>query len=89
MDFLVPAPQGKLWMIECKAGSTIQPAMANSVLALRRAMRSKDQRSVLVYPPSVSAPSTRVIVPGAEAVDVRAFVEKMAPPPLRRCRPSR
>jgi predicted AAA+ superfamily ATPase len=78
VDFLVPAAGGELWMIECKAGRTVSPAMINSVLALRRATGSKDRKSVLVYRPSPDAPSTRVIAPGAEAIDVRALVEKMS-----------
>src|SRR5450755_1327017 len=66
VDFLVPAREGELWMIECKASRTVHPAMANSVLALRRANGSKDQKSFVVYRPSSSAPPTRAVAPGAE-----------------------
>jgi hypothetical protein len=84
LDFLVPAGEGELWMIECKAGGTVQPSMAKSILALRHAATSKEVRSLLVYRPSVSAPATRVIVPGAEAIDVHALIAALSRRPRQR-----
>jgi hypothetical protein len=68
------SPESPLWLIECKAGRTVHPAMANSILALRRAATSKKLRSLLVYRPSASAPSTRVIAPDIEAIDVQELI---------------
>lgn len=77
VDFLVPAGEGGLWMIECKASGTVHPAMVNSMLALRRAATLRDLRSLLVYRPPAGAPTTRVIARGAEAVNVRQLIEAL------------
>ncbi len=36
VDFLFPADKGGVWMIECKASKTVQPAMAEPLQSLRR-----------------------------------------------------
>jgi hypothetical protein len=75
--FLVPAGEGELWMIELKPSGTVYPAMANSMLALRRATTWKDLGSLLVYRPSAGAPTTRAVAPGAEAVNVHQLIEAL------------
>src|SRR6266852_1739264 len=65
VDFLVPSGAGGgLWMIECKAAKTVHPAMANSLLTLRRAMGRKSARAVVVHRSGAGEPSTSAIVPG-------------------------
>jgi len=77
VDFLLPGRHGDLWMVECHASKTVHPAMAGSLLALRRSMESKHPKAVVIYRPSVTAPSTRAIAPGAEAMDMRTFVQML------------
>jgi len=68
---------GGLWMIECKAARTIHPAMANSLLALRRVMGRKSARAVVVHLSGAGEPSTRAIIPGVEAVNARTLVRAL------------
>ena len=75
VDFLFPTSRTGLWMVECKAGKTVQPSMANSMLSLRRAMGSHmSVRLTVVHRESASAPPLRVLAPGVEAVGLPAFV---------------
>lgn len=73
VDFLVPRPNGELWVIECKASKTVQPAMAIPLLALQRAMSRPAGKLVLVHRPAREAPPTRALTPGVEAVDITGF----------------
>ena len=74
VDFLVPAHDGGLWTIECRASKTVFPSDARALLALRQTIRSKSVRSVVVHRASPSAPHSRVIAPDALAVDVRGLL---------------
>ena len=66
-----------MWLIEAKAGRTIRPAMASSVLALSRALPKRPDRMVVVHRKSGSASATTAIAPKVEAMDVEQFVEKL------------
>jgi uncharacterized protein len=39
VDFLVPRPNAKLWLIEAKAAKTVRPAIASSLTSLQRALQ--------------------------------------------------
>jgi predicted AAA+ superfamily ATPase len=78
VDFLFPNGRGGLWMVECKASRTVQPSMAGSLASLRRSMGDRTPvRSSVVHRTSTTAPRTRALAPGVEALDVRAFVEDL------------
>jgi uncharacterized protein len=81
VDFLFPAGPGGLRMVECKASKTVQPSMAGPLASLRKAIgHSADRmpvRSSVVHRASTTAPPTRALSPGIEAVDVRAFVNDL------------
>jgi predicted AAA+ superfamily ATPase len=78
VDFLAPSGAGGgLWMIECKAAKTVHPAMANSLLVLRRAMGRKSARAAVVHRSGAGEPSTSAIVPGVEAVNVRTLIQSI------------
>ncbi len=62
-------------MIECKAGETVYPAMAKSLISLSRSVDSKASRAVVVHGSSDAGYSTRAIAPGAEAMDVPALLQ--------------
>jgi predicted AAA+ superfamily ATPase len=75
VDFLFPDRHGGLWMVECKASKTVQPAMAKSLGSLRRAIGDELKvRSTVVHRASATALSTRALTPGAEALDLPSFV---------------
>ncbi len=84
VDFLFPNDQDGLWMVECKASTTVQPAMARPLESLRRSMEDKARiRSTVVHRKSATAPPMRALVPGVEALDVQAFVDALAGKPGR------
>src|SRR5467141_4921787 len=74
VDFLVPRPNAGLWLVECKAGKTVRPAMAAPLLSLRRALGKRSKRLIIVHRKSHSAPATAAIASGVEAIDLERFV---------------
>jgi hypothetical protein len=78
VDFLFPSGQGGLWMVECKAAKTVHPSMARPLASLRRSMGGQAPvRSSVVHRASTTAPPTRALAPGVEALDVPAFVGEL------------
>ncbi|MGQ9635893.1 MAG: ATP-binding protein, partial [Bryobacteraceae bacterium] len=78
VDFLFPADKGGVWMIECKASKTVQPAMARPLQSLRRSIGDRlPVRAAVIHQTSTTAPPTRALTPGVEALDVRAFVSAL------------
>jgi hypothetical protein len=85
VDFLFPGDKHGLWMVECKASKTVQPAMAGPLLSLRRSMGERTPiRSAIVHRTSKTAPPFRAVAPGVEALDVQAFVGALGGKTLRR-----
>jgi len=74
VDFLLPRPNAGLWLIECKAGKTVRPAMAAPLLALRRAMEKRSTRLIVVHRKSRSAQATSAVARGVEAIELERFV---------------
>ncbi len=75
VDFLFPGAGGELWMTECKASKTVLPAMGAPLAALRKSMGERVQaRLLVVHRPAATAPPTRALAPGMEAMDVPSFV---------------
>src|SRR5467141_1563412 len=77
VDFLLPRPNAGLWLIECKAGKTVRPAMAAPLLALRRTMGKRSTRLIVVYGKSRSAQATRAVARGVEAIELERFVASL------------
>ncbi|MEO8369303.1 MAG: ATP-binding protein [Candidatus Solibacter sp.] len=77
VDFLFPHSTG-VWMLECKASKTVQPAMAAPMQALRRAVNERAQvRASIVHRPTRTGPAGRGVSPGVEALDVKALVAEL------------
>jgi predicted AAA+ superfamily ATPase len=74
VDFLLTRPNAGLWLIECKAGKTVRPAMAAPLLALRRALEKRSARLIVVHGKSRSAQGTRAVASEVEALDLERFV---------------
>src|SRR6201987_277094 len=79
VDFLLPLPNAGLWLIECKAGKTVRPAMAGSLLALRRTLGKRRTRLIVVHGKSRSAQVTKAVASGVEAVELERFVASLRP----------
>ena len=77
VDFLLPRPNAGLWLIECKAGKTVCPAMAAPLLALRRTMEKRSTRLIVVYGKSRSAQATRAVARGVEAIELERFIASL------------
>jgi predicted AAA+ superfamily ATPase len=77
VDFLIPRPNAELWLIECKAGKTVLPAMATPLLALRRTLENRATRMIVVHRKSGLAQVTRVVASGVEALDLACFVSEL------------
>jgi hypothetical protein len=63
---------------QIKAAKTVQPAMARPLLSLGRAMSRPAGRLMVVHRASATAPATRVLAPGVEALDIRGLVNALA-----------
>src|SRR6266550_4562474 len=77
VDFLLPRPNAGLWLIECKAGRTIHPAMAAPLLSLRRALGERSKRLLIVHRKSRSTPVTAAVARGVEGLDLERFVAEL------------
>jgi len=77
VDFLVPRPNSNLWLVEAKAGKTVQPSMAAPVLSLRRALTKRSGRLIVVHRKSRSQLPTAAIAGGVEALDVERFIQEL------------
>jgi predicted AAA+ superfamily ATPase len=78
VNFLTPSPEAGVWMVECKASHTVVPAMASRMASLRRAIGdSATVRMTVVHEPLKSPLPSRALAPGAEALDLPAFVDEL------------
>jgi uncharacterized protein len=80
VDFLFPAGEGEVWLVECKASKTVQPSMAGPLGALRRSMGERAVRLSVVHRAptrAMAAPPSRVLAPGIEAFDLQGFVREL------------
>jgi uncharacterized protein len=77
VDFLLPRPNAGLWLIECKAGKTVRPAMAAPLLSLGSTLGKRAERLILVHQKSRSTPTTTAVATGVEALDLERFVAEI------------
>ena len=77
VDFLVPAGNGRLHLVEAKATKTPMPAMAAPMTSLAKAMKDKVKATWLVHRPAKTAPPTRALSPGVSAVSISELVEEL------------
>jgi predicted AAA+ superfamily ATPase len=77
VDFLIPRPNAKLWLVEAKATRTVRPSMSSSLTALQRALQKRSGRLLVVHRGSRSQVPTTTIAKGAEALDIEQFVKEL------------
>jgi len=77
VDFLVPGPNLGLWLIEAKAGKTVQPAMAAPLQSLQRALGKKARRLIVVHRKARASMITSAIGRGVEAFPLEHFIKEL------------
>jgi uncharacterized protein len=77
VDFLLPRPNAGLWLIEAKAGKTVQTRMAASLLSLQSAIGKKSRRLLIVHRKPQRSAGTTAIAKGVEALDVEQFSKQL------------
>ena len=81
VDFLLPRANAGLWLIECKAGKTVRPAMAAPLLSLQHALGKRSKRLILVHGKSSAILPTKAVTSGVEAFDLERFVADLTHAP--------
>jgi hypothetical protein len=84
--FLVRGPNSGLWLVEAKAGKTIQPGMAAPLLSLQRSLGKKASRLIIVHRRPHSSLTTSAVREGVEALAVEHFIQELLQD-LKRARP--
>ena len=77
VDFLVPGPNLGLWLIEAKAGRTVQPRMAAPLQSLQRSLGKKASRLIVVYRRPHASMITSAIGRGVGAFPLEHFIKEL------------
>jgi predicted AAA+ superfamily ATPase len=73
IDFLVPQPNARFWLVEAKASKTVQPSMAAPMLSLARAANDRATRRIVVYRKPRTGVAFTALARGAEALTLEQF----------------
>jgi predicted AAA+ superfamily ATPase len=73
VDFLVPQPNARFWLVEAKASKTVQPSMAGPMLSLAKSAGDRATRRIVVYRKSRTQPAFTALTRGAEALTLEEF----------------
>jgi hypothetical protein len=76
VDFLFPW-QSRLWMVEVKAGRTVQSGDAASLVSLGSRRPSARTERLIVHRAARHAMSTRVVAPGVTAATIEELVARL------------
>jgi uncharacterized protein len=75
VDFVVPQPNAQFWLVEAKAGRTIDSTMAHSLLSLKKAAGVRASRALIVHRKARMQLQTTTVAPGVEAMPIEQFSE--------------
>lgn len=78
VDFLLPRPNARLWLVEAKATKTVVPAMAGSLKSLQRVAMQQTARMLIVHRKSRSQIPITTVTKGVEAIDFEDFAAELA-----------
>lgn len=77
VDFLVPRPNARVWLIEAKASKTVRPDMATPLLSLSHSLPKRAERLVIVHraprSPLPAIPTGR----GVEVLELERFIHEL------------
>ena len=74
VDFLVPAGERKLVLLEAKASRTVLPEMAESLSRLSKVVPNYDVNSFLIYRPSKGKEPILTLRPGTKAFSMEKLL---------------
>jgi len=77
IDFLVPQPNARFWLVEAKASKTVQPSMAAPMLSLARVSKDRATRRIVVYRKPRTGTASTAIARGAEALTLEQFAAEI------------
>jgi uncharacterized protein len=77
IDFLMPQPNARFWLIEAKSSKTVQPSMAAPMLSLARASGNRASRRIVVHRKASGGTAFAGIAKGAEAITLEQFAEEI------------
>jgi predicted AAA+ superfamily ATPase len=78
IDFMVPQPNARFWLVEAKASKTVQPSMAAPMMSLAGAAGDRATRRIVVYRKSRTGRPFTAIAKGAEALTVEQFATEIS-----------
>ncbi|MGD0632364.1 MAG: ATP-binding protein [Terracidiphilus sp.] len=73
IDFLIPRPNARFWLLEAKASKTVQPSMASPMLSLSRVAKDRATRRIVVYRKPRTGVAFTAVARGAEALTLEQF----------------
>ena len=73
IDFVVPQPNARFWLVEATASKTVHPSMAAPMLSLAGATGDRATRRIVVYRKPRTGPAFTALTKGAEALTVEQF----------------
>lgn len=73
VDFIVPQPNAQFWLVEAKAGRTVQSSMAHPLLSLRKTAGTRATRALIVHRKARTQPPMTTVAPGVEAMPIEQF----------------
>jgi predicted AAA+ superfamily ATPase len=77
IDFLVPQPNARFWLVEAKASKTVQPSMAAPMLSLAGATGKRASRRIVVHRKSRTGPAFTALAKGADALTLEQFAAEI------------
>jgi predicted AAA+ superfamily ATPase len=73
VDFLVPQPNARFWLVEAKASKTVQSDMAAPMLKLSSAVGERASRRMVVHRKPRTGPDFTAVAKGVEALTAGEF----------------
>ena len=73
IDFVVPQPNARFWLVEAKASKTVQPSMAAPMLSLSHLAQNRATRRIVVYRNPRTGTAFTALARGAEALTLEQF----------------
>jgi predicted AAA+ superfamily ATPase len=77
IDFVVPRPNARFWLVEAKASKTVQPSMAAPMLSLARATGDRATRRIVVHRKPRTGPGFTALAKGVEALTLEQFAAEI------------
>lgn len=78
VDFIVPAGNRRLMLLEARGSRTVKPEMAEPLQRLSKAVSNYDVRSFLIHRPFKEEVSTSALRPGVKALSVEKLLSSIA-----------